>query len=326
MSGKEITKDDEVNPFAGFSTSEARDGLAVEAAATEVDDVEASESTDETEDTTLDAEATAGEEVTDSQEEVDDVEGDETPEAEDPLADFTDEQEEQPEGTSDPVLAALEEMRAEIRELRQENESLRTGGDENTTDTTQPLEEPNPADFQYGEVDPKYLDARVEYRVQKELADKQATAAAEQETQQQEAANAQLRDQWDDIGNRGIEAYEDFEAVVLAAANENKWALTKTMAEEIPKSPVAVDIAYHLAKNPKTAANIAKKSIIEQGKELGKLEAAIINKKKLASSKVPGAVPPPQGRKPRGNGGKFTTHGATTDFAAFEQHVSAQDS
>jgi len=69
-----------------------------------------------------------------------------------------------------------------------------------------------------------------------------------------------------------IEKYGDYDQVVR---NNNSLPITDAMADVIRESDIGPDIAYYLGTNVKEAARISKLSIIQQAKEIGKIEARL---------------------------------------------------
>ena len=80
--------------------------------------------------------------------------------------------------------------------------------------------------------------------------------------------------------------YADFEQVVY----NPKLPITNVMAETIQASDVGPDLAYYLGSNPQEAARISRLSPFLQAKEIGKIEAKLLDNppvKKTSSAPAP---------------------------------------
>ena len=193
-------------------------------------------------------------------------------------------------------------------------------------DDGEPLVKPDPKKYAYGEVDPEYLDDVINYGVDVRMA-KQRHADATRQAEAAETEKVQkLRQRWGTIEETGLEAYDDFEKVVLGPAARGEFPMTKDMAEIISESDQAADIVYHLARNQKEAVKVSEMGQIPLARYIGRLEAAIQTRDKQRDKgmkRQPKAAPPPSRRQPRGAGGKYASLGASSDFAAFEQQAMA---
>ena len=109
----------------------------------------------------------------------------------------------------------------------------------------------------------------------------QLIAQREVQRQQAEIVNA-----YTDREEQAREKYDDFEQVVY---NPN-LRITDAMAESIQSSEVGPELAYWLGSNPKEADRIARMSPILQAKEIGKIEAKLVENppvKKTTSAPAP---------------------------------------
>lgn len=188
-------------------------------------------------------------------------------------------------------------------------------------DTYDPDAAPDPAKYDYGEADPRFI-ADV------------ATHASNQ-AYQRNAQATELRIQMADMEAKWqgelakpdlVERYPDFDTVVTKAADAGEWDCSPLMAVGIKQSPVGADVAYHLATNKADASRIARLTPIEQALEFGRLEGgfmAAAKSKVTAAAPKPTAAPTPPGNRARGAGGQFSTPADTDDFAAFEKSADA---
>jgi len=144
-----------------------------------------------------------------------------------------------------------------------------------------------------------YVEARAEYkavqaaekRIQEvEVRQREAAERREAESYQQSFEEARST-----AYERGVEAYPDFEEVTTA----DDLAISPAMAEAILSSDKAHELWYHLGKHPEIAERIAGLPPVQQGRELGKLEATLSGKKVSAAPKPTTSV---QGRGSNQNG------------------------
>jgi hypothetical protein len=189
----------------------------------------------------------------------------------------------------------------------------KTGGKDKTSGP------PKAADYMYGELDSQYIADLVTYQTDQRLA---AHEAKQAETRRSEAAakDAQkFTETTEAVYAKGAEKFEDFQEVVLDTAAAETWHLSKTLGDLVLASDLAPEMLYHLASNPKEANQIFAKSPAEQGAYFGRLEARL-----KAAAKPPAKEKEPKEplaaplKQPKGAGGKFSVSPDTDDFAAFE--------
>lgn len=215
--------------------------------------------------------------------------------------------------------------------LKAENATLRSGAapkKDLTEDATASKSDaaPNPADakYKFGEIDPQYIADTVTFHTKKALAD---AKAADETTRQSEAAASKKQNDAaavSKIVEAGGKEFEDFNTVVLQSP---------VISEELPEAihdllmaadaKVGAQIAYHLAANPEEARKVFGKSMLDQARYFGALEARFSAPAAKSQIKTPGAPPPPKD-KAKGAGGKFSTTPDTTNFEAFEKMVESQ--
>ena len=119
-----------------------------------------------------------------------------------------------------------------------------------------------------------------------------AEALAEQKAheliskREQAKAQAMVLESYHDKEEQARDKYDDFEQV---AYNPN-LRITDVMAQTIQSSDVGPDVAYYLGANPKEADRIARLSPFMQAKEIGVIEAKLVNNppvKKTTSAPAP---------------------------------------
>lgn len=139
-------------------------------------------------------------------------------------------------------------------------------------------EAPNPDKYD----DPTRFQADLtKHAVQQARAD-ELESEKRQISQDGETAKAAM---WSEKVNANRERFPDFDAVVGAP----DLTITKTMAECIQDSELGPAVAYYLGKNPDEARRIAGLPAVQQGRELGRLEAKVT----LPPPKRTSTAPPP---------------------------------
>jgi hypothetical protein len=168
-------------------------------------------------------------------------------------------------------------------------------------------EEPNPADYQYGEADPRYIrelarhEARQEFAEQAKARDRDThVRSVEQTWQSRQAAFAK--------------DHPDFHEVF-----DRDWPCSPAMADAIKTSDDGAAVAYHLAQNPDEARRIAALTPLAQVRELGRLEAKLTSSATSTPQPKIISTAPDLAPQVRGAGGKFKIAPDTSDFAAFEK-------
>lgn len=179
---------------------------------------------------------------------------------------------------------------------------------------------PDPSQFDYGELDPKYIAALARHETAQAL---KAAKADDDKVRQADAAAAAQREQatkTETLVKAGIKLHEDFDEVVMQGAQTGKWQLSQTLGELILDSEFGPNIAYELAKDPDEAERVHKLSPAKQAAYFGAQEAKFEAAKPSQASKTPKtpqAPPPP--KTPKGGSGSNTIGADSTDFAAVEK-------
>lgn len=173
---------------------------------------------------------------------------------------------------------------------------------------------PNPDNYDLGDMDPRYQEALVDYKVDQKLSSAGLDKLDERVAQSlQRQAGERV---WEARQDEARSKYDDYDQKVTVGAANGDWPCSPEMAEVIKTSDAGGDIAYHLASNPAEAQRIAQLSPLAQARELGRIEAGFSAPVK-AQAKTTNA-PKPATAQARGAGGEFAPNSATTDFALFE--------
>lgn len=222
---------------------------------------------------------------------------------------------------------------AELAELRRQVTDIAkrglTEGKRNATHD--PNVEPSPNDYEYGELDTRYLDAKVEYRVRQTL---KAVRADEDKNRQSEAASAQ-EEKFAELAaafeEAGAAKFDDFMEVVVEGARNQDWKPTPVIAELCVTTEHGPEIAYHLATHPKEMRQVSAMSPTAQAAYFGRLEAKLSSETDATTTRTakPGPAvtkaPTPLSEKARGSAsGSTQADPATKDFAKFEAMMRGQ--
>jgi len=173
---------------------------------------------------------------------------------------------------------------------------------------------PDPAKYQYGDLDPNYISDLAEFKAEQKVAQLRQEFQA---TQQQTVAKQEAEKVAQEIAETtrlGTQRYSDFEEVVVKGAEAGEWALTKDVYDAVMASDNRVDLFYHLAANPDESDKVANMDARNLYRWIGRMEASVKAPEPRKVSKAPVPV-----NSARGSGGKFTPSPATEDFAAFER-------
>jgi hypothetical protein len=170
--------------------------------------------------------------------------------------------------------------------------------------------EPDPANYEHGELDARFIREHATYHARKAF--REETANAEAKKQQRDRL-----DTFESAAKTAAAKHADFFEVVGRDYSRAAALCTPAMSEAILDSEHGPDLAYHLATNPDEARRIAALDPISQVRNLGRLEARFAEPAKLTPKTATDAPAPTP--HVRGVAGRFTVDGSTTDFAAFEK-------
>jgi hypothetical protein len=234
------------------------------------------------------------------------------PEAGDPDAEDGEEKPEEVEkrkrSTSDRIKKLVADKREAERALAELQARVAAAEKPDLTaakasDTTEALQEPDPAKYKFGELDPQYMRDLAKFEVKSELL---AVQREQEQARQTEAANReadQVRQKAAEVTQAGQAKFSDFEEVVVEAALAGEFALTQEMFETAVETAVAPDILYYLAQNPEESAKVAEMNPRQQALWFGRMEAKFSQPAPEPKRKVTTAPPPPASL-PKGSGGK----------------------
>lgn len=219
--------------------------------------------------------------------------------------------------------AAKDERIAEL-EKRLTDKGAGGKGDDDSSDGDAAAM-PKPDDFTYGEADPEYIKALTTHLVKEGVAEVRKT---DETTRQEEAARqegVELQTSYDAKIELGVAAYEDFEEVVVEAAEEGKYPLSQDLALLAIDSDVGHHVLYQIATDLPLAKKIAQMTPVQQAREFGRIEAQHApggSAPPKKPNKVPKAPKPPTERK--GGKGAKNFNAAEASFEDFEKQVNAE--
>jgi len=173
---------------------------------------------------------------------------------------------------------------------------------------------PDPAKYQYGDLDPNYISDLADWKAEQKVAQLRQEILATQQYQVAVQEAERIRNKALETAQVGSERYPDFMEVVVEGAENDEWPLTKPMLDAALESDRGPDILYYLATNPDEAEKVARMDTRQQDRWFGRMEATLKRPEARKVSKAPAPV-----KTARGSGGKFAPDPSTSDFAAFER-------
>lgn len=210
-------------------------------------------------------------------------------------------------------LAQLEQQIAQAMNAPQQN--VQQNAQEPLTDDVYAAI-PDPSQYLHGSSDTNYIADLVAYHTQVQLQQNEAIAAERQRQLQEENArneyidsiNQKLMTQTD----RGREIYSDFDDVVF---NDNNRLDFNTLAILMDMDNGA-ELTYRILKNPEHAARLMDMPVIQQMREIVRLDNAISDVK--VKAKISKAPPPIKSFKASASGVN-AIRADTTSLADFEK-------
>lgn len=151
---------------------------------------------------------------------------------------------------------------------------------------------PQAKDFVYGEVDPGYQDALVEYRVAEQMATQRAQFEASKTTETEATVAARYQARLAEVMEKGAKRHKDFEESV------NGTKFDSHLARLVLDSDNAVDIAYFLSNNVSELRKATFATPEERARIIGRLEGRF--SASSAARKQRTGAPEPIGRDKAG--------------------------
>ncbi len=225
-----------------------------------------------------------------------------------------DETAEQPERKGKSVSERIDDLVAKQHEARREADYWRGVAEGRQPQAAEPeaIEapaRPDPASYEYGEADPRYVEDLTDWKVDTKLAAERQRNATEQTTRQLEQTYAQnvaaIRDE-----------LPDYDEKVTRGAAQGSWPCPPDIATLIKNSPVGPKVAYHLATNLDDAQVIAGLPPIQRAAAFGMIAAHVANQPKT-TAKI--ATDAPEPAPARTKGGQFAPSGTLDDRQSVEE-------
>lgn len=181
---------------------------------------------------------------------------------------------------------------------------------------------PDPNEYQYGELDSKYISDLARHETLKTIRDEQNRQTSARKAQSDQLSAAQAREKFQTFEAEGLARYDDFDEVVTESAKRGEWALSPLLASLVIESEHGTDIAYHLASNRAEAKKVYGMTPAQQAAWFGRREAVLSSEAPGAGSsaaKMVSRAPEAPRHVARGSGSRGQASPDTTDFASFER-------
>lgn len=247
---------------------------------------------------------------------------------------------------SKPASERIAELTARLRETERQLEATRS------PEAKAEVVKPDPADFEFGEADPDYLDKLTDYKIEMRDAEK----SKETEEQQQKQKQFETLELGIVKAEQTAKAkYDDFDARISEAVEARGGEpLPRLLTIGISVSPVGGDLIYRLATDDavsdklealaekpqafalelgaleaeylddETDSDLDVTDQLDMARMLGRMRARLNGNRPSAPAptiRLTNAPEPPKERA-RGGSGQMGTPADTTDFAAFERLAS----
>lgn len=187
--------------------------------------------------------------------------------------------------------------------------------------------EPQPADYKFGELDADYIRDLATYRAEKAIEARLQQREQSEKNAKLTAAQQAFLEARNAFMEKGLDIADDFEEVVM----DQSLHISQTLAEVAFNSEYGPTIIYAMASDPKEAKRVSAMTPSRQAAWFGQKEAELSSESSDAeddtgqerphsdtSPKTTKAPPPPKG-KARGSGTAQQISPATTDFKQFER-------
>ncbi len=219
---------------------------------------------------------------------------------------------------------ALSDLDARMARLEGGGLTPRQNGGSNGATQSDQNTPPDPADYQYGELDTKFIADTARFETLKTLREEDQRRQTESRSQRENAAQHEAAAKYRSFETAGLTRYDDFHEVVTESAQRGEWSLSPILASLLVDSDNGPDIAYHLASNPTEAAKVYAMTPAQQARWFGQRDAVLASApgatgRTVDTSRVISQAPDVPRREARGTGSRQQVAPDTTDFAAFEK-------
>ncbi len=186
---------------------------------------------------------------------------------------------------------------------------------------TREAPDPNdPVKYPLGVLDDRYIEDKIDWSAEQKVSaaingqrqTERALAAQQAET----ARLTDLRSKVDDMTDKGIDLFPDFEETVVEAGLAGRYDLTETTFTAASESEHGAEILYQLSKDTKEASRVAKLSPSQQVRWVIEQEGKIAEKRQ--ARRKPQAGDPPS-NAPRGRNASNTIRPDTENLDDFRK-------
>jgi hypothetical protein len=136
-----------------------------------------------------------------------------------------------------------------------------------------------------------FFEALTDWKIDAKIRNQQEVVAKKAGEETEKQAAEEIEQELEEISERGRDKHEDYNTVVF----DKDLVLTQGMVETIINSDIAEEILYYLGKNPDISAAIGEMPTLKAAKEIGKIEARLVEGEKKPEEKK--ADPPAPAKK-----------------------------
>ena len=136
-----------------------------------------------------------------------------------------------------------------------------------------------------------FFEALTDWKIDAKMRSQQEVVAKKAGEETEKQAAEEIEQELEEISERGRDKHEDYNTVVF----DKDLVLTQGMVETIIHSDIAEEILYYLGKNPDISAAIGEMTALKAAKEIGRIEARLVEGEKKPEEKK--AEPPTPAKK-----------------------------
>jgi hypothetical protein len=136
-----------------------------------------------------------------------------------------------------------------------------------------------------------FFEALTDWKIDVKMRSQQEVVAKKAGEETEKQAAEEIEQELEEISERGRDKHEDYNTVVF----DKDLVLTQGMVETIIHSDIAEEILYYLGKNPDISAAIGEMTALKAAKEIGRIEARLVEGEKKPEEKK--AEPPTPAKK-----------------------------
>jgi hypothetical protein len=136
-----------------------------------------------------------------------------------------------------------------------------------------------------------FFEALTDWKIDVNMRSQQEVVAKKAGEETEKQAAEEIEQELEEISERGRDKHEDYNTVVF----DKDLVLTQGMVETIIHSDIAEEILYYLGKNPDISAAIGEMTALKAAKEIGRIEARLVEGEKKPEEKK--AEPPTPAKK-----------------------------